>query len=115
MIRVVKVNKLRTPEQRATVVYVGRPFAGWTGHRLANPFKFGNVEGSAVERYRMMILSWSERDQASILEQLWEETEHGTKPLGCWCCDWDGMTQPEPPCHAVVLAGLLNKRFGGGA
>lgn len=39
MIRVVKVNGLRTSEQRATVCYVGRAFAGWSASPWGNPFK----------------------------------------------------------------------------
>lgn len=38
-VRVVKVNGLRTPEQRGAVCYIGRAFVGWTGSPWGNPFK----------------------------------------------------------------------------
>ena len=100
---VVKVNGLRTPEQRAGVCYVGRAFAGWRNTiwgnygRLACPDEFRD-DFVGVHRYH------------ETLYALWLACDKGAKPLGCWCLDWDG-TGPTPACHAAVLAEQLNQEF----
>ena len=68
--------------------YVGRAgrFHKWPHHPLANPFKPGDI------RYR-------------------DTPGHGTNPLGCWCADWDGKSEPAPACHAVILAKMIRERF----
>lgn len=119
MIRVVNVRGLRGPA-REGVVYVGRPFAGWSGHKLGNPFKmksFGaggacqNIQDEWNRKERARVLAeyraWlmARPTLESDLEYLWLETVAGNLPLGCWC-------HPEP-CHADVLADLLNDRFPG--
>ncbi len=127
MIRVVKVNKLRIPAERAGVVYVGRTFAGWQGHQLANPFKparinqdewsgtlaaywhlVGEEIDKCLDRYRVW-LAMRPTVEAD-LAALYEQTDHARKPLGCWCGNWN---PGEPPlaCHAYVLAQLLIERF----
>lgn len=111
MIRVVKVNQLRKPEDRATVAYCGRPFAGWKGHALANPFrpKIAGQLGECLAKYRAWLLARPTLE--ADLATLWEETGHGAKALGCWCCDWDGIQPITPICHAVVLSQMLQERF----
>ena len=107
MIRVVNVRKLRTPEQRATVVYVGRAFAGWPGTPYGNHHRLPCPD----EYRRWLLLAIPDDVLAQHLANLWELTGQGAKPLGCWCLDWDG-TGPTPGCHAAVWAELLNDRYG---
>ena len=108
---VVKVNGLRTPEQRATVTYVGRAFAGWPASKWGNPHKVGRwtpeAAGAAVKLFRAHAAS----QPPGWLAELWEACAHGAKPLGCWCLDWDGTGPLLPLCHAAVLAEELNLRF----
>lgn len=118
MIRVVSVKGLRTPEQRATVVYVGRAFAGWPASPFGNPYKpkMGSTF-NAVAAFRAWLQRWeADRpdDFNAKLLSLWEATGRGALPLGCWCGSWspDGPPQAEF-CHAIVLAKLLQERFGG--
>lgn len=126
MIRVVNVRGMNRPEQRSSVVYVGRPFAGWKGHQLANPFRLNaqvfdgdtkdEIRGErqravshCLDAYRAWLM---ERPKLDLeLVELWEACRHGELPLGCWCCNWDGMSQPSPACHAVILAEMLRERF----
>jgi hypothetical protein len=113
VIRVVNVSGMNRAEDRARVVYVGRAFAGWKPHPLANPFRPANVDGRAVltclERYERYL-----RDRPTLeadLSRLWEETDRGFMPLGCWCVDavhGDGQAEC---CHAQILARMLAERF----
>lgn len=48
-------------------------------------------------------------DLEEHLAELWEACEHGAKPLGCYCVEWDG-TGDTPACHAAVYAEMLNQR-----
>jgi hypothetical protein len=115
VIRVVNVRGMSRAEDRARVVYVGRDFAGWKAHALANPFRPADVNRRALltclERYEQYL-----RDRDDLegdLARLWEETGWGFMPLGCWCVNavhGDGQAEC---CHAQVLARLLNDRFGG--
>lgn len=111
-IRVVKVNALRTPDQRAGVVYCGRPWAGWTGHPLANPFRprNGMTAPECLDRYRSWLLARPtlEADFAA----LWAETRHGELPLGCWCTNATAGDGSPVVCHAQILAEMLRERFG---
>lgn len=121
MIRVVKVNKLRIPEERAGVVYVGRTFAGWNGHPLANPFRVrphdrnqdrGTVVRTveeALDRYRGWLDFHPQRD--ALLSWLWDATGHGKKPLGCWCCNAVVGDGTPIRCHAQILAEMLAERY----
>ncbi len=119
-VRVVNVSGMKG-EARAGVVYCGRPFAGWPGHPLGNPFRVrpndrngdrGSVARTvdeALTRYREWVDRHPQRD--ALLAALWEETGHGAKPLGCWCvfaADGDGSPLV---CHAQILASLLTERF----
>lgn len=130
MIRVVNVRGLRTPEQRKVVCYVGRRFAGWPGHPLANPFKpksFGaggacqNVQQAWHDAEIRRVLAEytaylpTRENLEAELAQLWEDCKQGALPLGCWCID----TEVRPHegsgplvCHAQILAHELLKRFG---
>ncbi len=105
-VQVVNVRGLRTAEQRSGVVYVGRAFAGWPGHRLGNPFPLKKDAGSderltCLQRYKEWLLS--RPSLAADLAALWDECRQGELPLGCWC-------DPQP-CHAHILKALLNNRF----
>ncbi|MFI9231346.1 bifunctional DNA primase/polymerase [Streptomyces rimosus] len=91
----------------ADVVYVGRPLnkGGWNlaGHPLANPFPLTRDASRAevVERYRAWLA-----DRPDLVAR--ELPALRGKRLGCWC--------PEgQPCHARVLAELLNKAAPDGA
>lgn len=114
VIRVVDVRTLRTPQQRAAVCYVGRPFAGWPGHPLANPFRPSEsayVLRACLDRYRDWLLARPALE--ADLAALWEQTGHGVMPLGCWCCDAAAGDGSPLVCHAQILADLLHERFGG--
>jgi hypothetical protein len=134
-VTVVNVKGIRGADRNG-VVYVGRPFAGWPGHRLANPYRLrkapdpklspqsspkdvaaalatiteDRARAECLSAYRAWLMARPTLD--ADLEFLWMETVAGLAPLGCWCCDWDGVTQPAPGCHAVILAEMLNQRFG---
>lgn len=123
-IRVVNVRGLNRPADRAGVVYVGRPFAGWPGHALGNPFKprrsgadgFGaqwSDPGDSIEecltRYRDWLLARPTLN--ADLASLWEECGHGAKPLGCWCVTATAGDGSPVVCHAQILAELLAERF----
>lgn len=133
-IRVVNVRGLRTAEERAAVVYVGRPFAGWPGHALANPFRVhrprsvdplgpqwagaewdeddeARARAACLDKYRVMLAALGEPILAAGLAALWAETGGGRKPLGCWCASSVvGDGQPVV-CHAQILAAMLTERF----
>ena len=114
-IRVVSVKGLRTPEQRAGVVYVGRQFAGWPNSGWGNPFK-PRAGFDAVAAYREHLARVEADDPTSFaaaLRMLWDRTDCGAKPLGCWCCDATAGDGSPVVCHAQVLAELLRERFGG--
>ncbi len=118
MIRVVNVRGLNRPEQRAGIVYCGRPFAGWNGHPLANPFpvdkqKLGQpvaARSEALEKYRDWLLARPTLE--ADLAALWNECRHGALPFGCWCTAATAGDGSEVVCHAQVLAELLRERFG---
>lgn len=109
-IRVVKVNGLRTAEQRASACYVGRAFAGWPASPWGNPFK-PRPSGFTLEVCLGRFRSFAESSPPEYLADLWEACEHGAKPLGCFCVDWDGTGEPPIVCHAVILASMLKERF----
>jgi hypothetical protein len=105
MIRVVKVNGLRTAEQRATVCYVGRRFAGWPHTPWGNHGRHG-----CPDDFRAYLMGLPADQLNNMLHSLWLACERGGKPLGCWCLCWDGVG-PTPGCHAAVWAELLNARY----
>lgn len=125
-IRVVNVRGFRAPEQRATVVYCGRPFAGWAGHPLGNPFKpnpryLDTDDGtelqterdravkSCLEKYRDWLLARPTLD--ADLAALWEQTKGGELPLGCWCVSATAGDGQPLACHAQILAEMLRERY----
>lgn len=102
--KVIDVRHLRTKEQRSTVIYVGRRFAGWPVHPLANIF-IPNPDtpvGTCIKRYTRYLLARPDYDER--IAELRAEVAATGKPLGCWCLDWDGDGEPPMRCHAVVLA-----------
>lgn len=111
-IRVINVKGLNKPEQRVSIVYVGRKFAGWPEHELHNPFKpkAGEPVGTCLAKYKAGLLARLTLD--ADLAALWEECRCGKKPLGCWCVNWDGTGAGPQECHAVILATMLMERFG---
>lgn len=113
MIRVVNVTGMNRPEQRAGVVYCGRPFAGWAGHPLANPFRvrLGDPRRVCLEKYREWLLARPTLE--ADLAALWEQTRRGELPLGCWCTTASTGTWGLVVCHAQILAEMLHERFVG--
>jgi hypothetical protein len=114
-IRVVNVKGLRTPEQRATVVYCGRAFAGWPQGRFHNPyskFKYTDPLGMFQEMIERLKREDPEKLEEALRE-LWEATGRGEKPLGCWCINAVAGDGSEVVCHAQLVAELLRERFGG--
>ncbi len=109
MIRIVKVNQLRTPEQRATVCYCGRNFAGWPASPWKNPYPVASFGDRALDQF----IEFAKRQPAEWLDALWEACEHGAKPLGCWCVNAEHGDGQEVKCHAQVLAAMLAERFLG--
>lgn len=111
MIRVVKVNGLRTPEQRAGVCYVGRAFAGWPGSLWGNPYRVDSSRNWGIRPYLDKFAEYAAGQPVEWLADLWKACEHGAKPLGCWCIDaTHGDGQPVV-CHAQILAEMLHERF----
>lgn len=115
LVRVVDARNLTAPEQRATVVHVGRSWAGWLGHPLANPFRAAGKSkldrAVCLDEYARWLCLLPDMD--GQLAILWDETGRGAKPLACWCGNWKPGDRTFP-CHAVLLAQLLNERFAGG-
>ena len=110
-VTVVKVNGLRTPEQRAGVVYCGRGFAGWPASRWANPFRPrpGGPVGTCLGEFREYAMSQSPAWWAD----LWAATDSGRLPLGCYC--YAGPAEAGVGvCHAAILGAELNRRFADG-
>lgn len=99
-VTVVSVKGLRTPEQRATVCYCGRAFAGWPASPLGNPFRGGD----AVNKFAGWLLFHPKRKE--MLAAVWEACGRGKKPLGCWCLDspWVAVHGEELVCHAQCIA-----------
>lgn len=108
------------------VIYVGRavPRAGYQRSRWANPWKVQDFASAkeCVDHYVHMVRvalggSWSDGGSCNLNTQyeadMFREgilSAHLLKgrTLGCWCCDWDGTSEPSAPCHAVVLWKLAN-------
>lgn len=109
MIRIVKVNQLRTPEQRATVVYCGRAFAGWPASTWRNPYPVASFGDDALATF----IEYAKRQPDEWLARLWEACEHGAKPLGCWCCEAVHGDGQAIRCHGQYLAAMLAERFLG--
>lgn len=125
-IRIVNVRGVNKPEERSQVVYCGRPFTGWKGHPLGNPFKPSyqtfdtdtreecageRARGirSCLDRYRAWLLARPTLE--ADLAALWEETGHGAKPLGCWCVNAVAGDGSPVVCHAQIIGEMLRERF----
>ncbi len=106
------VNLRRKPWPFA-FVYVGRAFAGFLPHPLGNPFKIKTEaeRASAVERYREWLLARPDLEQR--LAEVRDDCEHGRAPLACWCCEWRLGEPVRVPCHAIVIAEEIAKRWPG--
>lgn len=97
------------------MVYVGRAFAGWPASRYGNPFR-PRPGFDAVAAYRDWLhgrvrLTYNPPPTEADLADLWEQTGHGAKPLGCWCVTVTAGDGSPAVCHAQVLAELLRERF----
>lgn len=105
------VTNLRRKPWPFVFVYVGRAFAGLPAHPLANPFKISNESerDAAVERYREYALALPDIEQR--LAEVWADSEEGRFPLACWCCDWRSGEPVRVPCHAIVIAEEIGKRW----
>lgn len=112
MTTVVKVGKKNCDELLANpdFVWVGRrtnrlkmPASVW-----GNPFRVGShYRGHFVNRRQAVHLFIRALDIDP--EPKWEELRQllptlKGKILGCACCNWDGVGEPETDCHAVELA-----------
>src|SRR6185437_9849080 len=90
-------------------LYVGRAMphhknpAIRQGSIWGNPFKNG-PSAYLLGRYEEYV-----RNRPDLVAQL--HTLRG-QTLGCWCATWDGVSQPPPACHAVVLAQLADSPLG---
>lgn len=109
-IRIVNVRGLRG-DARKGIVYLGRPFAGWPGHRLANPYRSNNLADDLLN-FAKWFQSLPTLDQD--MEALWAETHQGLLPLGCWCTE-TVIGNPLAPvvCHAQIVGALLAYRYAG--
>ena len=103
-----RVISVRYPKaiRAAHFIYVGHAHPrGLTRHELANPFV---KEPDGINKFRDWLATHPDRDR--MLSQLWQDTEGGWHPLGCWCGDWEPGQQLE--CHAVVIAEAMIQRYG---
>lgn len=110
MIRVVNVRGLRSPEQRAGVVYVGRAFAGWSASPWGNPYKPrppAFTVAACLDRFR----DFAETAPPEYLSDLWAACHGGSLPLGCWCTTAAAGDGSPVVCHAQILAEMLRERF----
>ena len=90
----------------AHFIYVGHAHPrGLERHELANPFV---KEPDGIAKFRDWLMRHPELDR--LLNQLWQDTEGGWHPLGCWCGDWEPGQQLE--CHAVVISEAMLQRYG---
>lgn len=109
----VRVVNVRTAEP-GTYLYVGRHAPGLKGHPLANPYKLRrgatvHEREGCLKRY----IEWLDKeDKERAILVLAGEVLAFSLPLGCWCCDWDGVSEPAPLCHAVVLAKRVQEILG---
>lgn len=96
-------------------VYVGRACKGFPGSPFGNPFRTAGAYSAAIavadfgRELRVAI----DEPGASRVHPAFARmakllpTLRG-KRLGCWCTDWGGEGEPAKPCHAVVLARIVN-------
>lgn len=110
-IRVVNVKGFASDEKRGGVAYVGPACFGWLRHPLCNPAALSAYysRDQCLAAYREHIAKMPDLEKR--LAELWEECQHGARPLGCWCVDDPGPGTSAPVCHAQILAELLRERF----
>lgn len=103
MIQVTNVRGVKSAEDRAKICYVGRAWAGWPDTPWGNPYK----GVGAVARFA----EYAAKQPAEWLESLWEASEHGEKPLGCWCVKCTAGDDTPVTCHGQILANMLYLRY----
>ena len=114
---VVRVNGQSPELWRAdpTHVYVGRQLflrsgkyarETWPNSSWGNPIKL--PAHPTIEDRRQVIRDYENylARRSLLLRQL--HTLAGKK-LGCWCGNWDGLSEPRLLCHAAVLADWVNR------
>lgn len=107
-------------------IYVGRRCRQWPASPWANPFKPGVTHKAAIltleariGRVMVPVHNFMSEVDAGYCLHLYKHLvmftelkdrlpELRDRRLGCWCCNWDGVSEPAPLCHAVVLANLAN-------
>jgi hypothetical protein len=92
-------------------VWVNRAWNGHAGHPLANPVRLTQgahdaEKAEALDSYEQWLDALP--DKAELLMALYADTLRGLLPLGCACGEWH-PGGPPLPCHAVILAGRLNR------
>lgn len=89
----------------------------WRPQGYGNPFKLDPEIPNRVRAAQDMV----DRFEAYIARQMKQHPERLRpvlknligKTLWCWCCSWDGVSQPRPLCHAAVLADWVNRMVRG--
>ena len=96
-------------------VYIGRSCWGWKRSPWANPFRVQRMrmpgsDGSCCRSVAEAVARYIDyfAENKHYLPPV--ETLRG-KVLGCWCCEWDGIHEPAPPCHGVILAKLADGKL----
>jgi hypothetical protein len=111
--RIIKV-KFNRPQKFLTVpkfVYCGRPYGGFDGSFLANPFRV-TLDWPLVdvlETYRDH-LETAVRRGGAIAVALAELSSDSV--LGCWCLDKEVAGTEPLQCHCDVIAQVWQKHFG---
>ena len=102
----VRGNNKNELETDLNFVYVGRAvqWTKWERPFWGNPFTVRQHGHEAAVRFSEEWLHGT----AEGRRRLARLHELNGKVLGCWCVDWSGAGEPKRPCHAVVLARLVN-------
>lgn len=92
--KIVSVRGL-TPND-PSIVYCGRPCAGWNGSPLANPFKISEKQSrdQAIQNYERLLCSRLADNDEDVLNALREIKPDSV--LGCWCAPL--------PCHCESIS-----------
>jgi len=107
-------------------LYVGRYHhirAGKYAGEVWRPQGWGNIyrPDQDMEDRHAALVQCIHRYETALAKQARDEPHrvlwtlknlHG-HTLWCWCCEWDGVTQPRPLCHAAVLADWTNRMARG--
>ena len=112
MVSVINVRGKNKDELEADpgFVYVGRAvqWTKWKRSFWGNPFTVRQHGHEAAVR---LFEHWLYETEAGRL-RLDRLHELRGKTLGCWCVDWSGEGEPKRPCHAVVLARIVDSLEG---